>query len=230
MPLIVKDPRGKLTSAPELARTQLTSSVDVAPLLLTIASGSDEWRTRAPLRAPRAPARPRGHPRRPDRAGPTLRAARDRRDRDRVRDRALRRQRAAARRRAAHADAKYATYSNWRAKASQPLAEGQERELYDYRTGKRPPGAGQQRRRKPAGGLAAARCSSSAYAAGAAPSAARSALLRRARAGLRPTTSRSPPASPRARRSVGPNASSRRERRDELASTARTRLGSPFKP
>ena len=44
VPLIVKDPRGALTKAPEVTRTQLTSSVDVAPLLLTIASGSDEWR------------------------------------------------------------------------------------------------------------------------------------------------------------------------------------------
>ncbi len=40
VPLLVKDPRGVLTSAVEQPRTQLTSSVDVAPLLLTIASGS----------------------------------------------------------------------------------------------------------------------------------------------------------------------------------------------
>ena len=45
VPLLVADPRGKLTSAPEEQRTQLTSSVDVAPLLLTIASGSDAWRS-----------------------------------------------------------------------------------------------------------------------------------------------------------------------------------------
>ena len=44
MPLLVTDPRGKLTSAPERERTQLTSSVDVAPLLLSIASGSSDWR------------------------------------------------------------------------------------------------------------------------------------------------------------------------------------------
>ncbi len=37
VPLIVKDPRGVLTTAPQQARTQLSSSVDVAPLLLTIA-------------------------------------------------------------------------------------------------------------------------------------------------------------------------------------------------
>jgi arylsulfatase A-like enzyme len=45
VPLIVKDPRGKLTASPETPRTQLTSSVDVAPLLLTIASGSQAWRS-----------------------------------------------------------------------------------------------------------------------------------------------------------------------------------------
>ena len=73
VPLIVKDPRGVLTSAPERARTQLTSSVDVAPLLLTIASGSDEWRRERALRAPRRPARPRAasSPTRTRRAAPT---------------------------------------------------------------------------------------------------------------------------------------------------------------
>ena len=44
VPLIVKDPRGKLTRSPERLRTQLSSSVDVAPLLLRIATGSDAWR------------------------------------------------------------------------------------------------------------------------------------------------------------------------------------------
>jgi arylsulfatase A-like enzyme len=44
VPLIVNDPRGDLTTAPEVPRTQITSSVDVAPLLLTLASGSGAWR------------------------------------------------------------------------------------------------------------------------------------------------------------------------------------------
>ena len=38
-------PRGILTRSPERLRTQLTSSVDVAPLLLTIATGSQQWRS-----------------------------------------------------------------------------------------------------------------------------------------------------------------------------------------
>jgi arylsulfatase A-like enzyme len=44
VPLLVKDPRGLLTKAPRRPRKQLTSSVDVAPLLLTIATGSNAWR------------------------------------------------------------------------------------------------------------------------------------------------------------------------------------------
>jgi len=44
VPLEVYDPRGLLTIAPETPRTQLTSSADVAALMLTIASGSDGWR------------------------------------------------------------------------------------------------------------------------------------------------------------------------------------------
>jgi arylsulfatase A-like enzyme len=44
VPLEVYDPRGALRSAPEQPRTQLTSSADVAALMLTIASGSSSWR------------------------------------------------------------------------------------------------------------------------------------------------------------------------------------------
>ncbi len=103
VPLIVKDPRGVLTSARGVPRTQLSSSVDVAPLLLTIATGSNQWRREPHYSHLAAPSRPRAHPRRPQRARAPVRAARDRRDRDRVRDRALRRRRPAARGRAAHA-------------------------------------------------------------------------------------------------------------------------------
>src|SRR4029077_2314511 len=44
IPLIVKDLRGVLTGATRQPRRQLSSSVDVAPLLLTIANGSEAWR------------------------------------------------------------------------------------------------------------------------------------------------------------------------------------------
>jgi arylsulfatase A-like enzyme len=69
VPLYVHDPTGYWTQAPESERQQLTSSVDVAPLLLTLASGGGAWRKNtgfehlarradlsAALRDPQAPA------------------------------------------------------------------------------------------------------------------------------------------------------------------------------
>jgi arylsulfatase A-like enzyme len=44
VPLIVNDYRRTATAYPAVVRPQLTSSVDILPLLLTLASGSDEWR------------------------------------------------------------------------------------------------------------------------------------------------------------------------------------------
>ena len=44
IPFYVKDPTGQYTTHPEIERQQLTSSVDVAPLLLTLASGNGDWR------------------------------------------------------------------------------------------------------------------------------------------------------------------------------------------
>lgn len=46
IPLYVKDPTGQFTRNPEIVRKQFTSSVDITPLLLTIASGGNSWRTR----------------------------------------------------------------------------------------------------------------------------------------------------------------------------------------
>jgi arylsulfatase A-like enzyme len=132
VPLLVKDPRGLLTSAPEVPRTQLTSSVDVAPLLLTIAAGSDAWRRDSHyahiagrldigriLADPQAPGRPY-----------ELHAT------DEIVTEfatelydaplhvvALRTERA-----------KYAIYSDWHDHSIEPLRRGQDRELYDYRS------------------------------------------------------------------------------------------------
>jgi arylsulfatase A-like enzyme len=44
IPLIVNDLRGKLTQSSEGTRNQITSSVDVLPLILTLAHGSSDWR------------------------------------------------------------------------------------------------------------------------------------------------------------------------------------------
>ncbi len=134
VPLLVKDPRGQLTAAPETLRTQLTSSVDVAPLLLTIATGSDDWR-RDPhylhiagrldlasiLADPAAPGRP------------FVLHATD----ETVTEFAIEPYAADA---PLHivamrtAQAKYATYSNWPYEGITPKSEGQETELYDYST------------------------------------------------------------------------------------------------
>ncbi|WP_246023268.1 sulfatase-like hydrolase/transferase [Nocardia yunnanensis] len=43
VPLFLHDPRGQFTAAPG-SRTQLTSSVDLAPLLLTLGTGGTAWR------------------------------------------------------------------------------------------------------------------------------------------------------------------------------------------
>ena len=134
VPLYVHDPRGKITTAPGVQRTQLTSSVDIAPLLLTIATGSDAWRQerhyahlagRADLAAiasdPRAPGRrwiahvtdevttefaPTSYARATPRHVIAMRTPR----------------------------AKYATYSHWRPNSNEITLHAQEHELYDYST------------------------------------------------------------------------------------------------
>jgi arylsulfatase A-like enzyme len=48
VPLWVKDPTGRFSGQPEVTRTQLTSSVDITPMLLTLASGGG-WREQPEL-------------------------------------------------------------------------------------------------------------------------------------------------------------------------------------
>jgi arylsulfatase A-like enzyme len=134
VPLIVNDLRGVLTRAPGRVRNQLTSHVDVAPLLLTIASGSNEWRREpryahiaerldlaAILADPSAPGRP------------YVLHATD----EIVTEFAVETYAAQA---PLHVlalrtpSAKYAVYSHWSTAGIAPLAHGQESELYDYRT------------------------------------------------------------------------------------------------
>ncbi len=134
VPLLVKDRRGKLTAATDQPRTQLTSSVDIAPLLLTIATGSNAWRQeshyshiarRADLSAiladPGAPGRD------------YVLHATD----ETVTEFAVEEYAASA---PLHVvslrtqGAKYATYTHWPEEGIAPLTAGEEVELYDYGT------------------------------------------------------------------------------------------------
>ncbi len=134
VPLIVRDLRGQLTQAPTLQRTGLTSSVDVAPLLLDLATGSSSWRAdshyshlasrhelAAMLSDPTAPGRD------------YVLHATD----ETVTEFAIEPYAAEA---PLHVvalrtpTAKYATYSDHAPGTITPLAEGRETELYDYST------------------------------------------------------------------------------------------------
>jgi arylsulfatase A-like enzyme len=134
VPLLVKDMRGKLTAAPETLRTQLTSSVDVAPLLLTIGSGSDAWRSDphySHLAGRLDLAGILANPQAPGRA--YVVHATD----ETVTEFAIEPYAADA---PLHVvairtpQAKFATYSNWPYDGVKPELEGQEVELYDYST------------------------------------------------------------------------------------------------
>jgi arylsulfatase A-like enzyme len=135
VPLIVRDLRGKLTQAPTRERTGLTSSVDVAPLLLDIATGSPAWRGESHyshiasrhdilsmLSDPAAPGRE------------YVLHATD----ETVTEFAVEPYAAEA---PLHVvalrtpQAKYATYSNHAPASITPLSAGRETELYDYSTG-----------------------------------------------------------------------------------------------
>jgi arylsulfatase A-like enzyme len=134
VPLIVRDLRDKLTRAPLHERRGLTSSVDVAPLLLDIAMGSSTWRAdshyshiaarhdlAAMLKDPAAPGRD------------YVLHATD----ETVTEFAIEPYEASA---PLHVvalrtpKAKYATYSNFLPGAIEAVKEGRETELYDYST------------------------------------------------------------------------------------------------
>jgi arylsulfatase A-like enzyme len=134
VPLLVRDPRGALTRAHERGRSQLTSSVDVAPLLLTIATGSNAWRGErhyAHIAGRFDLARILAQPSAPGR--PYVLHATD----EILTEFATETYAADAPLHIAAlrtADAKYATYSNWRSGTIDVLERHQESELYDYAT------------------------------------------------------------------------------------------------
>jgi hypothetical protein len=134
VPLIVSDPTGKLGGVPNTVRHQITSSVDVAPLLLTIATGSAGWRldpryshlsTRADIAAIVG-----------DAAAPGRDHALHATD-EVLTEFALLPYAASA---PLHVKglitrkAKYATYTHWRRSTQEPLVRGEQAELYDFTT------------------------------------------------------------------------------------------------
>ncbi|HEY3758896.1 MAG TPA: sulfatase-like hydrolase/transferase [Solirubrobacteraceae bacterium] len=134
VPLIVKDPRGKLTAHVKKPRMQMSSSVDVAPLLLSIANGSSDWRsdshyehlaTRADLAAilanPTAPGRRYA-----------LHATDEIVTEFAIEDYAANAPLHVVALRTANA--KFVTYSNWAHGEIAPESHLQEYELYDYRS------------------------------------------------------------------------------------------------
>lgn len=134
VPLMVRDPRGRLTKAPASAREGLTSSVDVAPMLLGIATGSESWREDSHyshlaerhdllsmLGDPTAPGRPH-----------VLHATDEVVTEFAIEPYAATAPLHVAAIRTPHA--KYATYSNFQPGTIKARASGQERELYDYST------------------------------------------------------------------------------------------------
>jgi arylsulfatase A-like enzyme len=134
VPLLVKDPRGELTSQIGVVRNQLTSSVDIAPLLLTIATGADDWRSESHyshLASRLDIARILGEPTAPGREH-VLHATDET-----VTEYAIEPYAADA---PLHvtalrtSSAKYATYSNWSEGDVETLTRGQDTELYDYRS------------------------------------------------------------------------------------------------
>ncbi len=135
VPLIVKDLRGKLTTAPQVVRPQLSSSVDLAPLLLTIGSGGNAWRSdshyshiadrldlAAILAEPSAPGR--DYVLHATDETVTEFAVEEYASGAPLHVIAMRTQ-----------NGKYATYSHWPEEGITPLSEGQEVELYDYSNG-----------------------------------------------------------------------------------------------
>jgi arylsulfatase A-like enzyme len=136
VPLYIADPRGLLSRGKPSTRRQLTSSVDLAPLLLTIAHGSPHWRaqsryahlaTRADIaaiaRRPRAKGRPWVAHVTDETTVEELSYTYNFANEAPHHVAAVRTQRA-----------KYATYSSWRDGTIDVDPADQDRELYDYST------------------------------------------------------------------------------------------------
>jgi arylsulfatase A-like enzyme len=132
VPLEVYDPRGVLTSATQLPRSQLTSSADVTALMLTIAWGGPGWREQpeyAHLAARLDMAKICSNPQAPGR--PWVLHATD----EDVTEFAAEPYASEAARHVVSLrspQGKFTLYSNWRTGSTQAESWGQESEFYDY--------------------------------------------------------------------------------------------------
>jgi arylsulfatase A-like enzyme len=134
VPLVVKDLRGRLVGAPATSRTGLTSSVDVAPLLLTIATDSNMWRKDshyAHLAGRHDIAKMLTDPTAPGREM-VLHATDEILSEFAIEPYAVNAPLHVAAIRTP--TAKYAVYSDWTPGTNTVRSSGQERELYDYST------------------------------------------------------------------------------------------------
>ena len=132
IPLIVTDHRGALGAGPGTRRSGLTSSVDVAPMLLTIATGSNAWRRDAHyshLAGRHDLARMLADPAAPGR-GMIVHATDEILSEFAIEPYAVSAPLHVAAIRTP--SAKYAVYANWRPNSNTIEGAGQERELYDY--------------------------------------------------------------------------------------------------
>jgi arylsulfatase A-like enzyme len=132
VPLIVNDLRGRLNAAPARVRTGLTSSVDIAPLLLTIATGSNSWRRQsryAQIAGRHDIAAMLTNPAAPGRAM-VLHATDEIVSEFAIEPYAINAPLHVVAIRTPKA--KYALYSNWKDNTNTVDGAGQERELYDY--------------------------------------------------------------------------------------------------
>jgi arylsulfatase A-like enzyme len=134
VPLYVRDFRGVATAAPGVGRTQLTSSVDVAALLLSLATGSNAWRGESRyehLATRHDVAAICAHPFAPGRRW-VLHATDEDVTEFATEPYASEAPRHVVALRTPHG--KLGVYSNWAAQSTQVQAAGQEVELYDYST------------------------------------------------------------------------------------------------
>jgi arylsulfatase A-like enzyme len=132
VPLIVNDLRGRLNAARAIERSGLTSNVDVAPLLLTLATGSNAWRKDshyAHLAGRHDIAPMLTDPAAAGRAF-VLHATDEIVSEFAIEPYAVNAPLHVIAIRTPKA--KYALYSNWKPNANTVLSAGQERELYDY--------------------------------------------------------------------------------------------------